>query len=273
MVKPPILYFGAKGTLADRIVATFPEHSGYVEPFAGSLAVLLAKTPTKLEVVNDLDRDLMTFWRVLREQPEALVRAAALTPHSRAELNLSDTRPDDLSDLERARRVWVNLTQGRGASMRYTTGWRQYYDPLSTIAGAGTYMDAYRSRLAAAAERIRNVSLECRDALEVIDDYGSSPATLLYVDPPYLYGSRVGGSSPRYAHEFSSTSDHERLAERLHAASAAVVLSGYPSDLYEELYGDWDRLELSARSDNSAGDRGRVEVLWSNRELGGGRLW
>ncbi|PZQ45669.1 MAG: DNA methyltransferase, partial [Phenylobacterium zucineum] len=117
-------YFGGKQRIADRIVDMFPPHGHYVEPFAGGLSVLFAKPPARLETVNDLDGDIVNFWRVLREQPEDLIRACALTPHSRAEHASSRDR-ECLDDLERARRVWVGLTQGRsGQLMR--TGWRNY---------------------------------------------------------------------------------------------------------------------------------------------------
>jgi hypothetical protein len=76
--------------------------------------VLLAKRPAVFEVVNDLDGDLMTFWRILREQPDDLARVCAMTPHSRAEYQAAWPIPDDVSDLERARLVWVKLSQGRG---------------------------------------------------------------------------------------------------------------------------------------------------------------
>lgn len=82
---PPMAYFGGKQRIAERIVALFPPHRHYVEPYAGSLSVLLAKAPAKLETVNDLDGDLVTFWRMLRDRPDELIRVCALTPHSRAE--------------------------------------------------------------------------------------------------------------------------------------------------------------------------------------------
>src|SRR5699024_3629407 len=81
--------YGGKTTLAPKIAKLLPAHDHYVEPFAGSLAVLLAKPRSKIETVNDLDEDLMTFWRVLREQPEALERQARLTPYSRKEMNIA----------------------------------------------------------------------------------------------------------------------------------------------------------------------------------------
>jgi DNA adenine methylase len=103
---PPFAYYGGKTTLAGRIADLLPEHRHYVEPFAGSLAVLLAKPPSPMETVNDLDGNLMTFWRVLREQPDDLARVCALTPHSRAEHQAA-------YDLEAS--PWVALTQGRGS--------------------------------------------------------------------------------------------------------------------------------------------------------------
>lgn len=92
-------------TAADRIVDALPPHRTYVEPFAGSLAVLLAKPPALIEVVNDLDRELVVFWRVLQQRPEELIRVCALTPHARAEYEASKVRPSGLDELELARRV------------------------------------------------------------------------------------------------------------------------------------------------------------------------
>lgn len=271
-MKPPVLYYGGKGSTAERIVALMPPHEVYVEPFAGSLAVLLAKPPARMEVVNDLDRDLVTFWRVLRDRPDDLQRVVDLTPHARAELDAAHNR-EGIDDLERARRVWVVLTQGRSARLAGSTGWKHWYS-LGTPDARGPapfaqYMDAYRRRIPPAAARIADVSLECRDALDVISEYGKAPGTLLYVDPPYLASTRNGRG---YVHEFETVADHERLAAALHECRATVVLSGYSSDLYERLYAEWSRHDLSAHSATATRARERVEVVWINRDSGGG-LW
>lgn len=259
-LKSPIQYFGAKQQIAEKIVELMPAHQGYVEPYAGSLSVLLAKPPAKIEVVNDLDHRLMTFWRVLRERPEELLHAAELTPHSRAELDRAAALDDDIDELEMARQVWVLLTQGRSRTMK-RTGWRFYADPNGTSASFGlTYMNAYRSRLGPAFDRLRSVSLECRPALEVIEQYGAFEDNLLYVDPPYVHASRRGA---RYSHEMTDA-DHRELAEALHAVRGPVLLSGYASDLYAELYQGWHQVHLSARSDNAL-KRDVVEVVWCNR--------
>ncbi len=274
-MKPPFAYYGGKTTLADQIVSLLPEHSHYVEPFAGSLAVLLAKPRSDMETVNDLDQDLMTFWRVLRDQPAELERAMMLTPHCRAEQETAYDLEASSSDLERARRVWVLLSQGRGSTLR-KTGWRFCRDPAGSTYSMPDYLTAYAERVPPAAARLHGVSLECRDALEVASDYGKHPNVLLYCDPPYLATSR---NSTNYRHEMAAEDQHRALAEVLREVSASVVLSGYASALYEDLYDGWHRTEMSAWTGNgirngaTKTDGVRTEVLWSNRPLGEASLF
>jgi DNA adenine methylase len=263
-MKPPFAYFGGKTMLAQRIVDLLPPHQHYVEPYCGSLAVLLAKRPARMETVNDLDHELVTWWRVLRDRPEELARVCALTPHSRAEYVAARERAVE-DELEVARRVWVLLSQGRGLTLRPgKTGWKHYVYPSGSGIGMPGYLEAYVERIAAAADRLSMVSLECMPALDLIRKYGQQPDVLLYVDPPYLGTTRDHRNNYRY--EMKDEGDHRDLAEALHACKAAVVLSGYASDLYDrELYAGWARHTMPAFTGNSSGDRTRTEVLWSNR--------
>lgn len=259
-MKPPFAYYGGKTLLADRIVAALPAHEHYVEPFAGSLAVLLAKPQSAVETVNDLDRDLMTFWRVLRDRPDELMRACALTPHSRAEyLEAYEPAGDDL---ERARRVWVLLSQGRAGTFK-RTGWRFSINPSGRVGGVPGDLAGYVDRMTHVAERLVRVSLECRPALDVIEAYGAQDDVLLYVDPPYLRSTR-GGTN--YRHEMPDPDQHQELAGALKACRAAVVLSGYHSPLYDELYDGWHVTTLASATGQGGTWEPRIEVLWSNRE-------
>jgi DNA adenine methylase len=262
-LRPPFVYYGGKTRLAGKIAALLPEHGHYVEPFAGSLAVLLAKPASRLETVNDLDGDLMLFWRVLRDRPAELARACALTPHSRTERELAGDRSADLPELERARRIWVCLTQGRTGTLRSNTGWRFDSADVAHTSMPGR-LSGYVERLDAVADRLMSVSLECRPALEVIAAYGGKRRTLLYVDPPYLSSVR----ERNYRHEMGGQTQHRDLAVALHACTATVVISGYASDLYDrDLYSDWHRHELPASTSQGGTWEHRTEVLWSNRPL------
>lgn len=266
-MKPPFTYFGGKTAIAGQIADLLPPHEHYVEPFAGSLAVLLAKPLSPMETVNDLDGHLMTFWRVLRERPGDLERACALTPHSRAEYWACYEPAED--ELEIARRIWVNLTQGRGGQMR-RTGWRFYQNGRSGGASMPEYLAAYCGRIAPAAARLSHVTLECKPALELIGAYGTYPGTLIYADPPYLGALRnrtkTGRSrGPAYTCDLRSDDEHRELLEALLDCRAAVVLSGYASPLYDDLLCTWSRREIATQTGNGGGNRERTEVVWSNR--------
>lgn len=259
-MKPPLAYYGGKTSIAAQIAALLPAHEHYVEPFCGALAVLLSKRPSRMETVNDLDGDLMTFWRVLRDRPVDLERVCALTPHARAEHDAAYGDLDGVDDLERARRVWIRLTQGRAGTLR-RTGWRHYVNPSGSSASMPGYLSGYVDRMAGAAQRLTLVSLEARPALELIAAYGQQPEVLLYVDPPYLGSTRARN----YRHEMSSQDDHLELAAALRCARASVVLSGYESELYLEAYDGWHRHEIPSATGQASGYLARTEVLWSNR--------
>lgn len=275
-MRPPFPYYGAKGRLAPWIVGLMPrEHRVYVEPFAGSAAVLFARPrPAAHEVLNDLDGNVVTFFRVLRDREQELVRALSLTPYSREEYRAADLDASpDIDDLERARRFFVRTTQsynacGAAAGKRasWSNGMRRGSSQATTVADVV-------DRLYAAASRLRKVVIENRPAAEIVALY-DAPDVVLYCDPPYLDSTRSGLRAHKrgdYAHDTNSEPEHRELAASLHACRSAVLLSGYPSPLYDELYGDWDRVEVAVQrpTTNRRGSTGIAgqEVVWSNRPL------
>jgi DNA adenine methylase len=279
-VRPPTTYYGGKTRLAGWIASLLPAHRTYVEPFCGSAAVLFAKAPSPTEILNDLDGQVVNFFRVLRDQPAELARALQLTPYARAEYEQQAAGYDDpgLDEVERARRWFVRVNQsishlaGRGRP----SGWAAAYN--TNGADHAHKFAATADRLAACAERLRRVHLECRPAVEVIAKYAKPAAdAVIYCDPPYLAQVRSPQTkrvASDYAVEYASEAEHRALAQVLHATPATVLLSGYPSLLYEELYGGWWRLERTMQwpTSNVSGGRGAVavEALWSNRPLAAG---
>lgn len=263
-MKPPFAYYGGKTKLAPRIAALLPTHRCYVEPFAGSLAVLLAKRRAPHEVINDLDGHVVNFWRQLRDHPDDLERLCRLTPYSREEfITCADLDIDD--DLERARRWWVRVTQAYGRLQR--SGWST---GVSRSGSRAATTLAYTERFAAVAERLRTVAVEHKPAVEVIEVY-DAPNAVIYADPPYLGTARRRdkGDSPAYPTDMDDEASHVELAAALNACRGTVILSGYASPLYDDLYASWSRIEFDVHvpSANSVGDgtARAVEVLWVNR--------
>lgn len=237
-LRAPLRYFGAKGRLAPWIAALIPPHRVYVEPFAGTAAVLLAKPPATIEILNDIDEDVVAFFRVLRERPNDLVRVCELTPYARSEFAASRRSTLEVGELEQARLFWVRTAQsvsGTGHGWSVTTARTQ-----SPAATAISMVD----RMWDVAQRLRRVQIECRPAVRVIADYGVADG-VIYADPPYLGRTRRGGAGANgrdYRREMAGEDEHRSLAEALHHTPATVLLSGYPSVLYDQLYRDWFRI-------------------------------
>lgn len=267
-------YYGGKARLAPRIAGLLPGHRVYVEPYCGSAAVLFAKAPGGHEILNDRDGHVVNFFRVLREQPEELQRACQLSPYARDEYHACDLR-EDVDDVERARRFFVRATQSYNANGTFPgrSSW------VTSLRQGGSKADSARHRADAlhlCAERLRSVLIENRTALQMLASY-DSPETVFYVDPPYLGSTRdslsmsAGRRVRDYAYDMASSAEHAVLALALQACRGTVLLSGYGSGLYDELYAGWDRLVVPvarSASNRLGAPSDRVhEVIWSNRPL------
>jgi DNA adenine methylase len=255
--RPVLRYHGGKWKLAPWIISHFPPHRIYTEAFGGGASVLLRKSRAYGEIYNDLDGEVVTLFRVLRESGDELVRRLRLTPFARAEFDLSYERSAD--PVEQARRTVVRSFMGFGSDS--ASGIKSGFRANSNRSGTTPAHDwaSYPDKLAAAIDRLRGVVIENRDATTLIPAH-DAPDTLHYVDPPYPHATRtVAGKG--YRHEMTDD-DHRALAEVLHRVEGMVVLSGYPCDLYDvELYPDWHRVTRAAHAD---GARKRTEVLWLN---------
>lgn len=257
VTRPALRYFGGKWRIAPWIVSFFPAHECYVEAYAGGGSVLLRKKPSKLEVYNDLYEDLLNFFDVLRNRPDALIRAISLTPYARAEYKRAQTPARDR--IERARRLYVWSWQGRGrAGIQEIGGWR---NARTTKRGMTPVEDwTNLKHLYQVAQRLQNVQFECDDALRVIERYDGR-RTLFYLDPPYVPEVRGGRWKRAYVHEYT-TQDHERLAQMVHQVRGMVVLSGMDCALYARLYRDWERCERQVALKTGGGIKTITECLW-----------
>jgi DNA adenine methylase len=269
--RPPLVWAGGKINIADWIVSFLDaDASVYVEPYAGSAAVLLA-LPRRypVEVLNDLDGHLVTFYRVLQDRAKfrELLRRLVWTPYARAELaraieTLKDPAADDVS---RAWAVFVAHNQGMSGVRPKNAGeWSR------SRSGRGDCTRTHVIRvqeLRSVRDRLLGVQIESRDALDVIR-YWDSPRTVFYVDPPYH--PETLHPDPLYAH-VPDASHHEQLVRVLLEVEGQVVLSGYEHDVYRPIVeAGWERYEREVASRVESmrikRDRRRTEVLWVKRK-------
>ena len=261
-----ITYYGGKGHSWRRIIPHFPSHHTYVEPFGGAASVLLNKSPSAVEVYNDIDSNLVTIFRVLRDHPDELRRALELTPYSREEYVRCLGPLDGLDDVEKARRLIVRYRQVFGGRGQTATPGRWCYSVTASSRGMAGRVSGWLSTidavLPAVVERFRQVQIENLPWQDIIRRY-DTPETLFYCDPPYLLSTRNG----HVGYEYEMTvEEHREMAEALNGVKGHVVLSGYASPEYDEWYVGWERVEfgvtVSARLNKGRSRDRRKEVLW-----------
>lgn len=281
ITRPVLRYHGGKFRLAPRLIDLFPPHHVYTEAFGGSASVLMQKPRSHAEIYNDLDREVVNVFRVL-QNPKRARRLAALlevTPFAREEFNLAYTHTR--SEVERARRTIIRAFMGFGSDSitRVKASAAGFNTRISSTMRAGFRVNSWRSNTCAAVdwarypstvslfcERLRGVVLENRNALRVIEK-SDRVDTLHYVDPPYPYSLRHGGSKDKrcehnYRHELSDK-QHEQLAELLHSLQGMVIISSYPGPLYQKLYRDWEVVEWTGHQFCHNSQK-RTEAVWMN---------
>lgn len=194
---------------------------------------------------------------MLCDRPADLERLCALTPVSRQTYGqCRQPAVGDDGELEAAWRVWVRLTQGRGALTDQHAGWRFVRGGTQRMSVA-RYLDGYLARIAPAADRLRTVAIEHRPATAVIESY-DQPETLFYVDPPYLSATR---NRRMYQVEMGDEPSHRHLLNMLNQVKGSVILSGYRSQLYDEMLPGWRRFDMAGVC--MTGEP-RTESVWTN---------
>ena len=256
-------WYGGKFTHLDWLLPLLPDAHHYCEPFAGSAAILINREPSPVETYNDIDGELVNFFRVLRDRRERLIEAISLTPFAREEfykaLNPSGAK---VSDIERARLFFVRARQARTGLAQTASLGRWANCKNTSRAGMSGVVSRWLGSvegLAEIAERLLRVQIENRPALDVIRLYDGRE-TLFYCDPPYLHSTR--GDSKAYGYEMKEH-QHRELAELLNRTKGKVAISGYRNGLMDRLYKGWHRFDASPKHCHSI-KQVRQECVWMN---------
>lgn len=266
---PPLKWHGGKTYLAEKIIGLMPDHRHYVEPFGGGLAVLLRKDPEGVsEVVNDLNGDLTTFFRVLQREKsfERFRRRVEAIPFSRVEWEDARRNLREQPQAKRvARAAWFFVLNRMSLAGRMDafTG----VTKTRTRGGMNAEVNAWRGSLkglTAVHERLGRVLIENRPAVDLMRGHDAKGA-VMYCDPPYPAGVR---NSPAVYGEYEMTDDDhlEFLATAGAMTRARVLISGYRCPLYDKALRGWERHEFDV-ANNAAGGKSKerkTEVVWCN---------
>lgn len=256
-------WYGGKYSHLGWLLPLLPGCQHYCEPFGGSAAVLLNRSHSPVETYNDIDGEVVNFFRVLRDQKRALLEAIGLTPFSREEFEKAiSLSTKGISDLEKARRFFIRARQVRiGLAQRASSG-RWAHCRLTSRAGMAGAVSRWLGSvegLSEIAQRLLRVQIENSPAIDVIKRYDSKE-TLFYCDPPYPHESR--GDSSAYGYEMTNR-DHRKLADILRCVEGKVALSSYHCNLMDQLYSGWTCIEAPIKKCHSV-KAPRREVLWVN---------
>lgn len=257
-MEPILKYPGAKWRLAPWILRYLPPHETYLEPYFGSGAVFFLKDPARIETINDMDGEVVNFFRVCREHPDALADALALTPWAREERNRAYSEAT-VDDTERARQFAVRCWMTFGAFPHASNGWRH---TTGKVRDGGPDNPKLWARMPQcvrdAGQRLLQAQIENRPALDVIRLH-NGPEVLIYADPPYVHETR-SAHHRAYNHEMNDA-EHVELLRALQDHQGMVVLSGYDCPLYRDLLPEWAMATMRTTAERGAK---RTESLWLN---------
>ncbi len=246
-----IPYIGGKNRIATKIIEIFPAHSTYVEAFLGGAQVFFHKEPSPTEILNDLDGDVVNFFRVCQLHYEELVRFLKFIVVSRQWFELFEIQdPRSLTDIQRAARFFYLQKNAYAGLVRR----RKYH--YNVVTPPSFNPDRVPAAIEEAHRRLARVQIECLPYEKVLKQF-DRPTTLFYLDPPY-FGRNL------YRYNFSE-SDFTALEARLRDVRGKFVLSlnDVPEvrDIFRRFH--FREIELSYTAQQTAGKRYR-EVLITN---------
>lgn len=258
-------WYGGKYSLLDWLLPLLPDSHHYCEPFAGSAAILLNRVPSPVETYNDLDGDVVHFFKTLRNNATELIRTISLTPFSREEYLLAIYGDnEEINEVERARRFYVRARQTRTGLAQTASLGRWANCKESSRSGMSGVVSRWLGGVDALediAKRLLRVQIENRSAPEVIALY-DSPNTLFYCDPPYYHETR--GDTKAYGFEMDEQ-QHREFAKVVNLCVGKVAVSGYDHPIMNELFPEskWHKVVNQPKTIHSTKGT-RTEVLWTN---------
>lgn len=255
-MKTVLNYPGSKQMIKNWILSYIPPHIVYVEPYFGSGTIFFDKEPAKIEIINDIDKDIYNYFKVLRDDPEKLIEKIMFTPFAIEEYKKSRELSIYDNEIERARKFAVRCYFGIGNSNVYKNGFRR--SKSKTASNKSKTWAQLPDHLKKATIRLKNAIIENDEAINIIKKYNNKDV-FIYCDPPYILSSR---KNHLYNYEMTDN-QHMELLKTLKDHKGKILISGYDNELYNEILEDWNKEVITASSECGK----RIECLWMNYSI------
>ena len=254
----PFKWVGGKSRLRKHIIPLIPEHTCYVELFSGAAWVLFGKPPSKVEILNDIDEEVVNFFRVIKYKPEELIQSFEWELVSRAEFErLANLDTSTLTDIERAHRFYYIIMAGWGGELHYPR-----FQTAITDGGHGNRLIGalkfLRKRIEPVYERLQKVVIENMDWEDCFKRYDRTK-TVMYIDPPYP------GNGCNYLYNMRDWEDHQKLADYLQHSKCKWILSSYNVPEIHQMYTGYHILAVQSYSGMNVKKNGTSRTL--NKEV------
>lgn len=256
-------YPGSKWNLAPWITSFFPEHHSYVEPFFGSGAVFFSKRKSNIETINDINGDVINFFEWCKKDPEKLARELYLTPYSRTIYEEAKQKSNNEDSFKRAVNFAVSTSMSHGFKTSEYSGFKIDIQGRERSYCVRNWC-GLPDRIMSIVDRMREVQIECRPAVEILQTF-NFPNVLLYLDPPYPTDTR----HPIMYECEMSTEDHEELLHLILKHKGPVIISSYKNPMYDAALSGW---HLETQPAYNRNHEKKEETLYMNFEPGGHQM-
>ena len=258
-MRPPLTYYGGKQQLCVEILKLIPPHNLYCEPFCGGAAVFFGKRPSNVEILNDTNKEVINFYKVVQNDFVSLEKEIKISLHSRIQHNdayVIFQNPHLFNEIKRAWAVWMLANQSVISILGNSWSFERKNGKMS--AKIQNKKDAFSEDLAI---RLQRVQIECADANYVIRSRDCEDA-FFYVDPPYI-------NSCQGHYDGYSEDDYEKLLKTLSQIKGKFLLSSYPSDILKRYAStnDWHTKEIEMCCSASKLQKRKIEVLTANYNI------
>ena len=257
-IRPPFKYYGGKYYVTPWITSLFMPHNLYLEPFGGAASVLLNKDPSSKEIYGDLNQNIVNLMKFIQQYN--LLTEELLKIQCEESVFYEWKKKECQTDLESAIKTFVIHRMSRGGVGGSFSKSKRQYKGMSE--NASSWISGI-SNLKAVSERLKDIDIYHSSAMDLMNKFDGEKS-LFYLDPPYMRKLRITPWSA-YSVEMDDT-QHKELLEFSKQCKAKIVISGYPSDFYDEQLSEWNRLSKSSwlHSGHKDVKKKAEECVWKN---------